>query len=75
MQLETDVMAQGFQISERNPILGLESRTGLLRGLGKSLLERAEVFGQQGRPGNVVGTYCSYTSKGKKLTSFIPKTT
>jgi hypothetical protein len=54
-QLTTNVLAQGFQISDGNPILGLESRANLLRGLGTSLLAQAHVFGEEGRPGNVVG--------------------
>ncbi|KAJ4375254.1 hypothetical protein N0V83_002340 [Neocucurbitaria cava] len=53
-QLKTDVMAEGFQISDSNPILGLETRADLLRSLGKSLLAQPEVFGKEGRPGNVV---------------------
>jgi len=59
-QLTTSALAEGFQVSDGNPILGLESRANLLRGLGKSLLAQSEVFGPQGRPGNVVGPYtCS----------------
>jgi len=54
-QLTTDALAEGFQISDSNPILGLESRADLLRGLGKSLLAQTAVFGTEGRPGNVVG--------------------
>lgn len=55
--MTTSVLAAGFQVSDSNPILGLESRANLLRGLGKSLLAQSEVFGPQGRPGNVVGQY------------------
>lgn len=40
-------------------MLGVESRANLLRSLGKSLLSHPEVFGQEGRPGNVVGAYYS----------------
>lgn len=53
-QLKTTALAEGFQISESNPILGLESRADLLRGLGKSLLAQPTIFGEEGRPGNVV---------------------
>ncbi|KAH8722675.1 hypothetical protein GQ44DRAFT_774704 [Phaeosphaeriaceae sp. PMI808] len=53
-QLKTDVLAKSFQITENNPILGLESRADLLRGLGRSLLSQPNVFGKEGRPGNVV---------------------
>ena len=53
--LKTEVLAQGFQISDSNPMLGVESRANLLRSLGKSLLSQPDIFGKQGRPGNVVG--------------------
>jgi hypothetical protein len=36
-------------------MLGIESRAGLLRGLGASLLSHSEIFGVEGRPGNIVG--------------------
>ncbi|WP_128923774.1 URC4/urg3 family protein [Bradyrhizobium guangxiense] len=39
-----------FQVSEANPLLGLEGRTDLLRRLGKQVSERAEVFGLRDRP-------------------------
>ncbi|KAL2284393.1 hypothetical protein FJTKL_09087 [Diaporthe vaccinii] len=47
-------LATGFQVSEQNPILGLDSRAALLRSLGESLLENPGIFGEQGRPGNLV---------------------
>lgn len=56
-ELTTEALAEGFQVSESNPILGLQSRADLLRGLGKSLLAQTKVFGEEGRPGNVVGMY------------------
>ena len=59
--LTTDVLAEGFQISDKNPMLGVESRANLLRSLGKSLVSQPDVFGEEGRPGNVVGVYISHT--------------
>ncbi|KAH9859468.1 hypothetical protein IAQ61_011249 [Plenodomus lingam] len=61
-QLTTQALAEGFQISETNPILGLESRANLLRSLGTSLLGQPEIFGKEGRPGNVV----DYMTKSSK---------
>jgi hypothetical protein len=55
--MTTEKLASGFQISDSNPILGIESRAALLRSLGESLLEHPEVFGNQGRPGNLVGKW------------------
>ncbi|KAI8933099.1 hypothetical protein NX059_009742 [Plenodomus lindquistii] len=60
--LTTEALAEGFQISDSNPILGLESRADLLRSLGKALLSQPEVFGKEGRPGNVVD-YMTKTAK------------
>ncbi|KAL1864104.1 hypothetical protein Daus18300_007884 [Diaporthe australafricana] len=47
-------LATGFQVSDHNPILGMDSRAGLLRSLGESLLQNSDVFGEHGRPGNLV---------------------
>lgn len=58
-QLETSVLAEGFQASEANPMLGIESRAALLRSLGSSLLAFGDVFGADGRPGNLVGEFRS----------------
>lgn len=38
-------------------MLGVDSRAGLLRSLGQSLLAHPEVFGAEGRPGNLVGAF------------------
>lgn len=54
-QLETSALAEGFQVSDANPMLGIESRAALLRSLGSSLLAYEDVFGADGRPGNLVG--------------------
>jgi hypothetical protein len=47
-------LARGMQVSESNPMSGLEGRAGLLIRLG-SALENAEIFGTDGRPGNMIG--------------------
>ena len=54
-QLTTDALAKGLQVTESNPMLGVDSRANLLRGLGKSLLAHPDIFGETGRPGNAVG--------------------
>ncbi|KAI1443527.1 DUF1688 domain-containing protein [Annulohypoxylon stygium] len=53
-QLTTEALTAGFQVSDKNPMLGVDSRAGLLRSLGKSLLAHSDVFGAEGRPGNLV---------------------
>lgn len=53
-KLSLDAMARGLQVSEQNPIDGLEGRTGLLMRLADAL-ENSKIFGVSGRPGNMLG--------------------
>lgn len=53
--LTLDKLAKGFQVSQENPLLGLEGRFQLLQRLGKSLTKLPNLFGSQNpRPGNLV---------------------
>lgn len=53
--LTLDKLAQGFQVSQENPLLGLEGRWELLQRLGKSLTNLPDLFGEENpRPGNLV---------------------
>lgn len=56
-QLTTESLTKGLQVTEANPMLGVESRANLLRGLGQSLLAHPDIFGETGRPGNAVGKF------------------
>lgn len=48
-------LAQGFQVSSANPLLGLEGRVELLQRLGQSLYSLPQLFGTENpRPGNLV---------------------
>lgn len=53
-RLSPEVMAKGMQVSESNPMSGLEGRTGLLIRLSDAL-RNVNMFGQVGRPGNMIG--------------------
>ncbi|KQT10694.1 URC4/urg3 family protein [Ramlibacter sp. Leaf400] len=48
--LATDRLAQAFQVSESNPLVGLEGRAVLLRRLGEAMAEQPEVFTEVARP-------------------------
>ena len=48
--LVTDHLAGAFQVSDSNPMVGLEGRAILLRRLGEAMSEQPEVFGDDGRP-------------------------
>ena len=42
--LSADDLAKGFQVSEKNPLLGLEGRAALLRRLGRQCLAEPDLF-------------------------------
>lgn len=44
----------GFQVSETNPLAGTEGRLNLIKRLGQALVSNKEIFGQDGRPGNLI---------------------
>ncbi|MEO8656032.1 MAG: URC4/urg3 family protein [Ramlibacter sp.] len=57
--LVTDHLAAAFQVSEANPLVGLEERAILLRRLGEAMREQPEVFGPDGRPSGLFDTIVS----------------
>lgn len=54
--LTLDDLAKGLQVTESNTITGLDGRLGLLTRLAEALNNR-ELFGLDGRPGNMLGQY------------------
>lgn len=48
------LLAASFQVSESNPLVGLAGRLQLLQRLGKVLLSKPQMFGDNPRPGNLV---------------------
>lgn len=53
-QLTVESLARGLQVTEYNPLAGLEGRAGLLSRLADALLN-PKYFGQSSRPGNMLG--------------------
>lgn len=51
--LSTEKLAQAFQVTRSNPLVGLEGRAALLRQLGQTLQDQAGLFGLDGRPGHL----------------------
>jgi Protein of unknown function (DUF1688) len=47
-------LERGMQVSHENPMTGLEGRAGLLMKLSDAM-ENADLFGVNGRPGNMLG--------------------
>lgn len=54
--MDVKTMAKGLQVTDQNPIDGLEGRTSLLMKLADAL-QNHEVFGSDARPGNMLGMY------------------
>ena len=55
--ITSEKTAIAMQVSESNPMVGIEGRTSLLFNLGKALKANSQFFGIDGRPGNIVGTH------------------
>lgn len=54
-KITIEKLTQAFQVSDQNPLLGLEGRVKLLQRLGQSLVSTPELFGIENvRPGNLV---------------------
>jgi Protein of unknown function (DUF1688) len=51
--LDLSALADGFQVSRDNPLLGLEGRLAILSRLGKALAARSDLFGTSARFGNL----------------------
>ena len=56
--ITVESLARGMQVSEHNPMAGLDGRAGLLMRLSKAL-RNTEYFGDEARPGNMLGTSAS----------------
>ncbi|MFL6844386.1 MAG: DUF1688 family protein [Allosphingosinicella sp.] len=62
--LETATLAAGFQVSDGNPLAGLEGRAALLRRLGAQVAARPDLF-PDGRPGGLFDSAAARASGGK----------
>jgi hypothetical protein len=64
-QLTESDLAQGFQVTAENPLVGLQGRLRLLQNLGKVLSKHPELFGtEQPRPGHLVRYLMSQVVNG-----------
>lgn len=52
--LTMEKLGMGLQVSDANPIIGLEGRAGLMTRLGQAL-DNSGIWGRSGRPGNMLG--------------------
>jgi len=65
--LSVNDVARGLQVSDGNPLVGLEGRVELLRSLGKLVVSRADIFGRHEapRPGGLFDQLASRTENGR----------
>ncbi|KAF2260602.1 hypothetical protein CC78DRAFT_388708 [Lojkania enalia] len=70
-RLDVKTMARGLQVSDENPIDGLQGRTGLLQRLADAL-QNQEVFGLEARPGNMLDYLLSHPSTLASSVPIIP---
>ena len=64
--LDDETLASGFQVSELNPLAGLEGRTALLRRLGGQVLARPDLFAvaDEPRPGGLYDVLAARVAGG-----------
>jgi hypothetical protein len=65
-ELSADDLRRGFQVSEANPLVGLESRASLLNSLGKACLASPDVFAREdeARPGGLFDHLAAESENG-----------
>jgi hypothetical protein len=65
--LSVSDVARGLQVSDANPLVGLEGRVDLLRNLGKLVVSKPQVFGRHDtpRPGGLFDQLASRTEDGR----------
>lgn len=51
--MSLDHLSTAFHVGDHNPLVGVEGRLGVLRSLGRAMLDRPDVF-PTGRPGDLV---------------------
>lgn len=65
--LDTDMLARAFQVSDDNPLTGLEGRAALLRRLGARVLARPDLFASASapRPGGLYDVLAAQADRGR----------
>src|SRR5215831_10868443 len=62
-RLSAERLAEAFQHSGANEVLGIEARTALLRRLGEVCADRFDLFGKPPRPGNLFDYWSAGSDK------------
>lgn len=61
-RLSAVTLGSALQVSDKNPMSGLEGRSQLLVRLGSALSSNGELFGSSARPGNIIDYLLSHPS-------------
>jgi hypothetical protein len=64
-----EALGAAFQVSEDNPLVGVEGRVHLLRELGRTLEARSDVFGPEARIGGLVDHLAKRRAIGTELSA------
>lgn len=64
-----ELFSEQFQITAENPMVGVSSRVKLWNAVGQQLGNGPQIFGSQGRPGNMVGMFTTAGLHGKERKS------
>ena len=54
-KLTVETVTSSMQVTPTNPMAGIDGRSSLLSNLAKALEANSVYFGQEGRPGNLIG--------------------
>jgi hypothetical protein len=67
IELSVSDIARGLQVSDANPLVGLDGRVELLRSLGKLVASKADVFGRHDtpRPGGLFDQLAARAENGR----------
>lgn len=66
MQVSTASLAEVFQATADNPLVGLEGRVELLRSLGRTLIARPDVFGPTGSRTRIGGMVDALAARARR---------
>ncbi len=72
MRIDASALAAIFQVDATNPLVGLEGRAMLMRGLGEALRDQPQWFGHEGRPGTLfdrLGTQAASSTASSTLSA------
>ena len=67
ISLAPNAIAHAFQVSDANPLVGVDGRAALLRNLGQALKHRPDLFGPEARIGGLYDYLKSHAVKDGKL--------